>query len=104
MSHPRTALLLPCFNEAGRIGPVLEKMLEVRDLVDEVVVVDDGSTDGSLDEVRASRMPTTILEHGSRRFLGEVIRTFYRHVLDHGALEARRSMVSITPSHGRAPR
>jgi dolichol-phosphate mannosyltransferase len=96
VSHPRTALLLPCFNESGRIGPVLEKMLEVRDLVDEVVVVDDGSTDGSLDQVRASRMPTTILEHGQRRFLGEVIRTFYRYVLDRG-----HEVVAVMASNGK---
>jgi glycosyltransferase involved in cell wall biosynthesis len=89
-------VLLPCLNEAGRIGPVLERMLEVRDLVDEVVVVDDGSTDGSLDEVRASRMPCTILEHGRRRFLGEVIRTFYRYVLEQGF-----DVVAVMASNGK---
>jgi dolichol-phosphate mannosyltransferase len=77
-------VLLPCYDESGRIGRVLEQMLEVRDLVDEVVVVDDGSRDGSRDEVRASRMPVTLLEHGTRRGLGEVIRTFYRHALARG--------------------
>jgi dolichol-phosphate mannosyltransferase len=74
-------VLLPCFNESGRIGRVLAQMHELRDLVDEVVVVDDGSTDGSQQEVRASPVPVTLLEHGSRRRLGEVIRTFYRHAL-----------------------
>jgi len=74
-------VLLPCFDESGRIGAVLERMLEVRDLVDEVVVVDDGSRDGSQDEVHASSVPVTLIEHGSRRGLGEVIRTFYRHAL-----------------------
>lgn len=77
-------MLLPCFDESGRIGAVLDRMLEVRDLVDEVVVVDDGSRDGSRDEVRASPMPVTLLEHASRRGLGEVIRTFYRHALAQG--------------------
>jgi glycosyltransferase involved in cell wall biosynthesis len=84
VSHPRTALLIPCYNERGRIGTVLTRAAEVRDLVDEIVVVDDGSSDGSLEEVRATGVECTILEHGERRFLGEVIRTFYRHALQHG--------------------
>jgi glycosyltransferase involved in cell wall biosynthesis len=84
VSHPRTALLVPCFNESSRIGGVLAKLPEVLDLVDEVVVVDDGSTDGSLDQVRGAPVTVTILEHGRRRFLGEVIRTYYRHVLARG--------------------
>jgi len=71
-------------------------MLAVCDLVDEVVVVDDGSRDGSQDEVRASPMPVTLLEHGSRRFLGEVIRTFYRHALARGF-----EVVAVMASNGK---
>jgi glycosyltransferase involved in cell wall biosynthesis len=89
-------VLLPCFNEAGRIGPVLEKMQEVRDLVDEVVVVDDGSDDGSRDEVRAAAGQVTLLEHGKRRYLGEVIRTFYRHALAQGF-----EVVAVMASNGK---
>lgn len=89
-------MLLPCFNEAGRIGPVLAKMQEVRDLVDEVVVVDDGSDDGSRDEVRAAGSTVTLLEHGKRRYLGEVIRTFYRHALAQGF-----EVVAVMASNGK---
>lgn len=96
MSRPRTAVLLPCYDEAGRIGPVLAKMREVLDLVDEVVVVDDGSTDGSRDEVRASGTPVTLIEHGERRQLGEVIRTFYRHALARG-----HEVVALMASNGK---
>jgi glycosyltransferase involved in cell wall biosynthesis len=71
-------------------------MHEVRDLVDEVVVVDDGSSDGSQDEVRASPMPVTLLEHRERRFLGEVIRTFYRHALAQGF-----EVVAVMASNGK---
>ena len=41
------AAVIPCFNEAGRIGPVVE---EVRRHLPNVIVVDDGSTDATQEE------------------------------------------------------
>ncbi|WP_456453954.1 glycosyltransferase family 2 protein [Thermococcus sp.] len=40
----RITLIIPAYNEARRIGKVLSK---IPDFVDEVIVVDDGSTDGT---------------------------------------------------------
>jgi dolichol-phosphate mannosyltransferase len=60
---------------------VLARVALVRDWIDEVVVVDDGSTDASLAEVAASGVAPTVLRHGNRRGLGESFRTAYRHVL-----------------------
>jgi glycosyltransferase involved in cell wall biosynthesis len=47
------SVVVPCYNEAGTIREVLKRVLESR-FVAEVIVVDDGSTDGSPDLARSS--------------------------------------------------
>ncbi len=60
MPRPRVSLVIPIRNEAGNIGPLL---VEIRTALDtaglewEVIVVDDGSTDGSPDEVTSLAEP-----------------------------------------------
>ena len=46
----RLTALVPGLNEAGRIGKVLE-VLRAVPLIDEIIVIDDGSTDHMLDEI-----------------------------------------------------
>ena len=82
--RPSTILFVPCFNEEGRIGSLLERIARQCDLIDEVLLVDDGSTDGSLDEVRSSGVECTVLRHRRRSGLGEGFRTAYRHTLARG--------------------
>lgn len=47
----RTAAVVPAYNEAGRIGSVLEAIAAAR-LVNEIVVVTDGCSDNTAQEVR----------------------------------------------------
>lgn len=49
--HPRTAVIIPVFNEEASLPSVLADI--PTDLVDEVIVVDNGSTDGSASLARA---------------------------------------------------
>ena len=50
----RVAVLLPLRNEADRVPPCLEALLGQRGVADlDIVVLDDGSTDGTVDVVRA---------------------------------------------------
>lgn len=42
----RLTCIIPAYNEAARIGPVLDAVLN-HPLIDEVIVVDDGSADGT---------------------------------------------------------
>lgn len=46
------SILIPARNEAERIGPALEAALASRGVAVEVIVMDDGSTDGTADVVR----------------------------------------------------
>ncbi len=48
MSHPCLSVVVPCFNERATIAELLDRVLD-SEWVTEVVVVDDGSTDGTRD-------------------------------------------------------
>jgi len=52
-TRPIVSVLVPCWNSAGSIERALDSVLEERSIPLECVVVDDGSTDGTLDAVRA---------------------------------------------------
>lgn len=48
--RPALTAVVPAYNESGRIGSVLSVLLQVK-MVDEIIVVDDGSIDGMAAEV-----------------------------------------------------
>jgi len=52
-ARPIVSVLVPCWNSARSIERALDSVLEERGVPLECVVVDDGSTDGTLDVVRA---------------------------------------------------
>ena len=51
MSKPFLSVLVPVYNEEKTVGTVLKRLLAQRE-VGEIVVVDDGSTDASLKEIK----------------------------------------------------
>ena len=51
MDRVRVAAVIPVLNEAGAIGPTVHSL--PRSVVDVVIVVDGGSTDGTVEEARA---------------------------------------------------
>src|SRR3984893_5662567 len=69
--HRSIAIILPAWNEAGKIGRAVTRM--PRDLVDVVLVVDDGSTDGTAGG--AERAGAQVLRHDRNQGVGAAIRT-----------------------------
>ncbi len=71
-------LTIAAYNVEKTLSDLLEKT--PYHLLDEVVVVDDGSHDGTV--ATARRFPVTIIEHGSNKGVGSVIKSGLRHALN----------------------
>ena len=67
------AAVVPAFNEEKKLGEVLRRI--PRDVVDETIVVDDGSTDGSAELARGSGV--TVISLGRTIGVGAALRTGY---------------------------
>ncbi|MEA2509592.1 MAG: dolichol-phosphate mannosyltransferase [Actinomycetota bacterium] len=76
----RILLIAPVWNEELKIGSVIERI--PRDVVDEVLVVDDGSDDSSTEV--ASGLGATVVSLGRTLGVGVAIRTGYRFSMDNG--------------------
>jgi glycosyltransferase involved in cell wall biosynthesis len=76
----RVMALIPALNAAKTIGPVVQESL--RNL-DDVVVIDDGSTDGTADVARAAGA-THVLRHEVNRGKGGALKTGFAHALANG--------------------
>jgi len=90
------SVVVPAYNEAGRIGAVLRPLVEC-DKVDDIIVVDDGSDDGTGDEARAFPVRVVRLPHNSGKAAA----------LDAGVAEAKHDtllfldadLVGLTTEH-----
>lgn len=85
MNSLRLSVLVPLYNEEEFIAPCIERVLEapLPDGIDrEVIVVDDGSTDGSAEIVAAMAKQhgdIQLVRHGRNRGKGAAIRTAIEH-------------------------
>ncbi|MBM4311006.1 MAG: glycosyltransferase family 2 protein [Deltaproteobacteria bacterium] len=73
--------IAPCYNELHKIDRVVERVLAT-DIVDEMLVVDDGSTDGSPDVARA--LGARVIPLGRTIGVGAAIRRGIEHALQNG--------------------
>lgn len=76
------SLIIPAFNEAENVVPVIRQavaVLEQLELTYEIIVVDDGSTDGTPDRVRTVVDDTRVrlVSHETNRGLGSALKTGY---------------------------
>ena len=76
-SNVLASVIVPAYNEEAGIGFVLDNVFQAVDSRCEVLVVDDGSADGT--SLIASRFPCRIVRHVQNRGKGEAMMTGLRH-------------------------
>jgi dolichol-phosphate mannosyltransferase len=80
MNQNRWLAALPVYNEVGFVNEVLD---EVSRYADRILVVDDGSTDGT-SELLAKRRDIQVIRHETNRGYGAALKTAFRYTVDEG--------------------
>ncbi len=79
---PSFSVVIPCYNEVHTVADVVRRVLAV-DIVDQVIIVDDGSTDGSSEALKAieaeNHSRVTIVYHEHNRGKGAALVTGFKH-------------------------
>ena len=79
------SVIIPVYNEAESIGQVLQRLFDQLEQIEEVrnryevIVVDDGSSDGTGDIVRSAELAVTLRQHPYNMGNGASIKTGIRH-------------------------
>ncbi len=76
----KISVVMPVFNEAGTIREIVKRVLAV-DMVGELVIVDDGSTDGTREHLERLKDPKVkVIHHEVNRGKGAALRTGLKEV------------------------
>ena len=80
-SRPQVSVIIPAYNEAGSIGPLLDRLSQAVEEglgACEVILVDDGSTDGTAEEARKSHPVVSVVQHPYNIGAGAAVKTGIR--------------------------
>jgi glycosyltransferase involved in cell wall biosynthesis len=72
----KVTLYVPCFNASKYLKPCVESVLRQTYPVDEILIIDDGSTDDTA--AIAGQLPVKLVRHGRQRGLGAARNTAFR--------------------------
>ncbi len=78
---PELSVVIPAYNEFRRLGPTLDRVIEflgARGEPDEIIVVDDGSRDGTADFARGRGGPVRVIALERNSGKGAAVRTGVR--------------------------
>ena len=92
------SVVVPAYNEERGIVAVLDGLRETMEASGhayEIIIVDDGSEDGTADAAAAFDGPVRVLRHGGNRGYGAALKTGIRH--------ARHEIICITDADGTYP-
>lgn len=95
--YPAFSLVIPVYNEKASILPTLDHLQEIlhaKECKFEIIVVNDGSTDGTT-EILRSRHDIGLIEHSRNRGYGAALKTGIRH--------AKYPLIAITDADGTYP-
>lgn len=80
--YPTLSVVIPCYNEVNTVKNVVGRVLEI-EVVTEIVIVDDGSTDGTLEvlkEIEAENHDNvSIFYHDKNQGKGAALVTGFKH-------------------------
>lgn len=70
------SIVIPTYNEADNIGPLLEKIEEMVNEDYEIIIVDDSSSDGTAERARETRLENLkVIERDSKTGIGSAYKT-----------------------------
>ena len=78
---PFLTIIIPCFNEQNTINEIIELIVNVKDIRKEIIVIDDKSTDGTVDILKniVSKKVKKIIYHDENKGKGAAIRSGLKH-------------------------
>jgi glycosyltransferase involved in cell wall biosynthesis len=101
IKNPDLAVIIPVFNEAGKVGGMLDVLLQV-DIIREIIVVDDGSTDQSLEEINRAALADsriTLIAHPVNQGKGQAIFSGWHATKTQNLLLLDGDLFGMQPQH-----